>query len=60
METVAKIRRRRLAETPDPGYHLVTIADKLHNTQAILLDYRVHGDARWERFDRTDPAEHLW
>lgn len=51
---------QHLAETPDPGYHLVTIADKLHNARAILLDYRVHGHALWERFNRTDPAEHLW
>lgn len=28
----------------------VSVADKLHNARAILLDYRLHGDALWERF----------
>jgi GTP pyrophosphokinase len=29
----------------------VSIADKLHNARAILLDYRQHGDALWQRFN---------
>jgi (p)ppGpp synthase/HD superfamily hydrolase len=28
----------------------VSLADKLHNGRAILLDFRTHGDAFWERF----------
>jgi GTP pyrophosphokinase len=50
----------RIASHTDAAYHVVTIADKLHNARAILLDYRTHGDALWERFNRKDPAEHLW
>lgn len=29
---------------------LVSCADKLHNARAILADYRVHGEALWDRF----------
>jgi len=29
----------------------VSLADKLHNARAILLDFRTHGDALWERFN---------
>lgn len=28
----------------------VSLADKLHNARAILLDYRTQGDALWSRF----------
>jgi (p)ppGpp synthase/HD superfamily hydrolase len=28
----------------------VSLADKLHNARAILLDFRTHGDAFWDRF----------
>jgi (p)ppGpp synthase/HD superfamily hydrolase len=30
---------------------LVSLADKTHNAEAILFDYRTHGDALWERFN---------
>ena len=33
-----------------PSVRLVAAADKLHNAQAILTDYRQHGDRVWERF----------
>ena len=33
-----------------PSVLLVSAADKLHNARAILSDYRVLGDALWERF----------
>jgi (p)ppGpp synthase/HD superfamily hydrolase len=31
---------------------LVSAADKLHNVQSLLRDYRVVGDALWERFNK--------
>ncbi len=46
--------------TPDPAYHRVTIADKLHNARSILLDYRRLGDELWQRFNRKEAAPHLW
>ncbi|WP_020506301.1 HD domain-containing protein [Lamprocystis purpurea] len=51
---------RHVRDTPDPAYHRVSIADKLHNARSMLLDYRSLGDALWERFSRREPAEHLW
>jgi (p)ppGpp synthase/HD superfamily hydrolase len=30
---------------------LVSLADKTHNAEAILFDYRVLGDALWDRFN---------
>ena len=33
-----------------PGALRVSLADKLHNARAILLDYRTLGDALWARF----------
>jgi (p)ppGpp synthase/HD superfamily hydrolase len=33
-----------------PAALRVSLADKLHNGRAILLDYRTHGDGFWSRF----------
>ena len=33
-----------------PSIRLVSCSDKLHNARAILKDYRIRGDALWERF----------
>jgi (p)ppGpp synthase/HD superfamily hydrolase len=38
---------------------LVSSADKLHNARAILADYRVVGEALWERFN-ADRDGVLW
>jgi len=42
-----------LAELPAkaPRSLLVSLADKTHNAEAILYDYRVLGDALWSRFN---------
>ncbi len=42
-----------------PAVRMVSAADKLANARSILQDYRVHGEALWERFSvsRTDT---LW
>ncbi len=34
----------------------VSLADKLHNARAILLDYRSHGEALWSRFKAGEGA----
>lgn len=39
---------------------LVSLADKLDNSRAILRDYRAHGPALWQRFTVKDPDDHLW
>lgn len=33
-----------------PAALRVSLADKLHNSRSILIDYRTHGDALWARF----------
>jgi GTP pyrophosphokinase len=38
--------------TKSPEALRVSLADKIHNARAILLDYRTHGDELWERFDQ--------
>lgn len=38
----------------------VAAADKLHNVTSMRDDYTRVGDALWERFTVSDPAEHLW
>lgn len=34
-----------------PSVRLVSAADKLHNTRAVLADYRILGDSLWQRFN---------
>jgi hypothetical protein len=38
----------------------VSLADKLHNARAILLDYRTHGEALWARFKAGEGASVRW
>ena len=42
-----------------PQARLVSAADKLHNARTILADYRVVGEALWERFNASR-EETLW
>lgn len=49
-------RRRKelyLAKLPQkaPQSLLVSLADKTHNAEAILFDYRAQGDGLWDRFN---------
>jgi len=48
----------RLRDEPDDVL-LISAADKLYNAKAILDDYRVIGDAVWERFKRGADKQ-LW
>jgi len=34
-----------------PRSLLVSLADKTHNAEAILFDYRILGDALWDHFN---------
>jgi (p)ppGpp synthase/HD superfamily hydrolase len=38
-------------ETAGPDVLRVSLADKVHNVRAILLDYREQGESLWARFD---------
>jgi len=45
--------------TAPPSVRLVSACDKLHNCRSILTDYRIHGDALWDRF-KGGKAGTLW
>jgi GTP pyrophosphokinase len=38
----------------------VSLADKLHNSRTILLDFRTHGDALWGRFKAGEGDSIRW
>jgi GTP pyrophosphokinase len=38
----------------------VSLADKLHNSRAILLDYRSHGEELWSRFKAGEGDSVQW
>jgi (p)ppGpp synthase/HD superfamily hydrolase len=40
----------RLEDASPPALR-VSLADKVHNMRAIVVDYRAHGDRLWERFN---------
>ena len=39
---------------------LVSLADKLDNSRAILRDPPTEGPSLWNRFSQKDPEDHLW
>jgi (p)ppGpp synthase/HD superfamily hydrolase len=45
-------KEKFLAQLPSAGrsVHLVTAADKLHNTRSLVDDYRELGESLWDRF----------
>ena len=51
---------QRHLETVSPETILVSLADKLDNARAILRDLRKDGPSLWNRFNTTDPQDHLW
>jgi (p)ppGpp synthase/HD superfamily hydrolase len=38
----------------------VSAADKLHNAESILADFRIQGDALWQHFSMKEARFHLW
>jgi (p)ppGpp synthase/HD superfamily hydrolase len=38
----------------------VSAADKLHNAESILADFRIRGDELWQHFTMKEPKFHLW
>lgn len=49
-----------LPEITDEGVLRVVLADKVHNARSIVRDYRVEGEALWERFPNKTIADQLW
>ena len=49
-----------LRNTDDMGVLMVWLGDKLANMRAIYRDFKVEGDAVWQRFHQKDAAEQAW
>ena len=39
---------------------MVWLGDKLANMRAIYRDFKVEGNAMWQRFNQKDPAQQAW
>lgn len=51
---------RDLAEAMDPGVAVLWMSDKLSNMRAFYRAWRVRGNAFWNDFNQTDPAQQAW
>jgi myo-inositol-1(or 4)-monophosphatase len=49
-----------LKSTEDIGVVMLWIGDKLANMRAIYRDWKVEGDAMWQRFNQTDVSQQAW
>lgn len=49
-----------LEKTDDMDVLMVWIGDKLANMRAIYRDWKIEGDAMWQRFNQKDPKEQGW
>lgn len=49
-----------LKNTDDIGVLMVWMGDKLANMRAIYRDWKVEGDAMWQRFNQKNVAEQAW
>ena len=49
-----------LKNTNDIGVLMVWLADKLANMRSIYRDWKVEGDAMWQRFNQKNVSEQAW
>ena len=49
-----------LKNAEDPAVLMVWLGDKLANMRAIYRDWKVEGDAMWQRFHQSDPKVQAW
>ena len=49
-----------LKNTEDLGVLMVWLGDKLANMRSLYRDWKVEGDAMWQRFNQKDPGEQAW
>ena len=49
-----------LRSATDPAVLMVWLSDKLSNMRAIYRDWKVEGDAMWQRFHQSDPSVQAW
>ena len=49
-----------LKNTEDEGVLMVWLGDKLANMRAIYRDFKVEGEAMWQRFNQKDVSQQAW
>ena len=49
-----------LKNTEDLGVLMVWLGDKLANMRSLYRDWKVEGDAMWQRFNQKDPRQQAW
>ena len=49
-----------LKNTDDIGVLMVWLGDKLANMRSIYRDFKVEGNAMWQRFNQKDVAQQAW
>lgn len=49
-----------LKNTDDLGVLMVWLGDKLANMRSLYREWKVEGDAMWQRFNQKDPKEQAW
>ena len=49
-----------LKNTDDIGVLMVWLGDKLANMRSIYRDFKVEGNAMWQRFNQKDASEQAW
>ena len=63
-ESTWRIRKEEsltvLKNTEDIGVLMVWLGDKLANMRAIYRDFKIEGNAMWQRFNQKDADEQSW
>ena len=49
-----------LAKTDDLGVLMVWLGDKLANMRSIYRDFKIEGEAMWQRFNQKNSSEQAW
>ena len=49
-----------LEQAEDDGILMVWLGDKLANMRSIYRDWKIEGDAMWQRFNQKDVREQAW
>ena len=49
-----------LKNTNDIGVLIVWLGDKLANMRSIYRDFKIEGEAMWQRFNQKDVSEQAW
>lgn len=49
-----------LKNAEDLGVLMVWLGDKLANMRAIYREWKIEGDAMWQRFHQKDPKQQAW